>query len=75
MEAFELKIRGSFNAHNNMVRMLDKRLNEISDSQVELAETLLNINEKVNEMEEMIGWLRRWNEKKRKKMIFKMPLI
>lgn len=34
-----------------MVKMLDRKLNEISDSQVELAETLLNVTEKVQEME------------------------
>ena len=34
-----------------MVKMFDKKLNEISNSQVELAETLLNVSEKVQEME------------------------
>ena len=39
-----------------MIKMLDRKLNEISDNQVELAETLLNVSEKVKEMEHMIGW-------------------
>ncbi len=36
-----------------MIKLLDKGLMVIADNQIELAETLLNLRDKVNEMEDM----------------------
>ena len=55
MSKFEEELHRAFNNHNNLMKMMEKKVDELQVSQEELGSSLTRIDEKVKEMQEMLG--------------------
>jgi hypothetical protein len=55
VERFEEELQHAFKNQNNLTKMMERKVEEIKYSQEELANSLAHIEEKVRDMQEMLG--------------------
>ena len=55
VEKFEEEIERNYKNHNNSRKLLEKKVKDIENSQIQLAENLYDIEQKVKVLEESLG--------------------